>query len=298
MLTRKGPSMATRVLVVLLVIAVGFASGSSLTLIYARHHHKIAGVDYPHNPAAYYSPTTVDYADSPSEFALRDLAANGGSVIDYTRLVKSKLEYANLPPWLNHLLQKLGLKTDKYKKTSQEQQDIFAMDLSDAQQRTHNGTVQDFFNLKEFGSHSEDGYYKPDFEKQLLAVDAAYDEANRGLAQANDNRAAYMEMANRALEAAHNATGEREVQDAQQQLKVIQAAQNANLGEYMRIKNRVEEAGDRLEGALQDANLAAIKSSNQLVLDPSDPEDKKQIDSMAEMTGIKPYESIGMPDFK
>ena len=79
---------------------------------------------------------------------------------------------------------------------------------------------------------------------------------------------------------------------------LIEAVQNANLAEYMRIKSRVEEAGDRLEGALQDANLAAIKSSNQLVLDPSDPEDKKQIDSMAEMTGIKPYESIGMPDFK
>ena len=298
MLIKKGPSIATRVLALLLIIIVGFASGSSLTLIYARHHHKIAGVDYPHNPAAYYSPTTVDYADSPSEFALRDLAANGGNVIDYTRLVKSKLEYANLPPWLNHLLQKLGIKIGKYKKTSQEQQDIFTMDLNDAQQRMHNDTVQDFFNLKEFGSHSEDGYYKPNIGKQIMAVDVNYDMADRGIAQANENSAAYLEIANRALEAAHNASGEREVQDAQQQLKVIEAVQNANLAEYMRIKSRVEEAGDRLEGALQDANLAAIKSSNQLVLDPSDPEDKKQIESMAEMTGIKPYESIGMPDFK
>ena len=172
------------------------------------------------------------------------------------------------------------------------------MDLNDAQERTHKGTVSDFFDLTEFGSHSEDGYYEPNIGKQLMAVDATYDMADRGIAQASENSAAYLEMANRALEAAHNASGEREVQDAQQQLKVIEAVQNANLAEYMRIKSRVEEAGDRLEGALQDANLAAIKSSNQLVLDPSDPEDKKQIDSMAEMTGIKPYESIGMPDFK
>ena len=127
------------------------------------------------------------------------------------------------------LLQKLGIKIGKYKKTSQEQQDIFTMDLNDAQQRMHNDTVQDFFNLKEFGSHSEDGYYKPNIGKQIMAVDVNYDMADRGIAQANENSAAYLEIANRALEAAHNASGEREVQDAQQQLKVIEAVQKPTL---------------------------------------------------------------------
>ena len=51
----------------------------------------VPGVDEPFNPAAYYSLTEISWADSPSTFALRDLAGNGGSVYDYTRHIKSIL---------------------------------------------------------------------------------------------------------------------------------------------------------------------------------------------------------------
>ena len=45
----------------------------------------------PYNPAAYYSLTAISWEDSPSPFALRDLAENGGNVFDYTRHIKSIL---------------------------------------------------------------------------------------------------------------------------------------------------------------------------------------------------------------
>ena len=51
----------------------------------------VPGVDEPFNPAAYYSLTEISWADSPSTFALRDLAGAGGNVYDYSRHIKSIL---------------------------------------------------------------------------------------------------------------------------------------------------------------------------------------------------------------
>ena len=71
----------------LAVLGTGFISGFGL-IAYA---HVIPGVDKPFNPAAYYTLTQISWADSPSPYALKDLASNGGSVFDYTRYIKSIL---------------------------------------------------------------------------------------------------------------------------------------------------------------------------------------------------------------
>lgn len=61
-------------------------------LAFAKHHSPIPGVDIPYNAGAYYSMTAISWADSaPSKYALRDLAGQGGNVIDLTRLIKSLL---------------------------------------------------------------------------------------------------------------------------------------------------------------------------------------------------------------
>ena len=69
------------------VLSAGFISGYGL-IAYA---HVIPGVDEPFNPEAYYSLTEISWADSPSPYALKDLASNGGSVFDYTCYIKSIL---------------------------------------------------------------------------------------------------------------------------------------------------------------------------------------------------------------
>lgn len=301
MMKKKGPSFVTRVLVVLMVIVIGFASGSSLTLLYARHHHhKIAGVDYPYDASAYYDPVRVSQADSaPSSYALKDLAANGGSVFDLTRYVKSQVEYANLPPWLDKLLQKLGLDTSKYKKSSQQQKDVFAMDLDNiGMSLEHNNAVSDFMDYTDLTPNSEDGYVNTDFKKELTAIDKSYSESSEAIAQADRNRAYYEQAMQRAVEAALNAEGERQVQDARQQAMAIIAAQEANLAAYQQARQRMSEADNRVDDMYDKMNTEAIEHSNQLILDPGDPHDKQIIDSMAEKSGMKPYESIGMPDFK
>ena len=56
------------------------------------HHHSVAGVDYPYDASDYYAPDRISKPDSaPSRFALRDLAANGGTVYDFIRHQKSIL---------------------------------------------------------------------------------------------------------------------------------------------------------------------------------------------------------------
>lgn len=70
------------------LLAAVALTGATMAL---AKHHPIAGIDYPYDSAAYYDLTKVDLADSPSTFALRDLAAQGGSVYDYTREMKSIL---------------------------------------------------------------------------------------------------------------------------------------------------------------------------------------------------------------
>ena len=80
--------MGKKIFILTCVIIMGFSVGFGV-VIYAE---QIAGIDYPYDESTYYLPTVVDEADSaPSTFALRDLAANGGNVYDYTRHIKSVL---------------------------------------------------------------------------------------------------------------------------------------------------------------------------------------------------------------
>lgn len=87
MVLNREAGYAKKIAISLGVLALGFAFGISATIIYA---HIIPGVDRPFDPANYYSLDTISAADSaPSAFALRDLAAQGGQVYDYSRHIKS-----------------------------------------------------------------------------------------------------------------------------------------------------------------------------------------------------------------
>jgi len=67
------------------MLGLGFISGYGL-IAYA---YVVPGWDEPFNPALYYNLTEISWEDSPSPFALRDLARAGGMVYDYTRHIKS-----------------------------------------------------------------------------------------------------------------------------------------------------------------------------------------------------------------
>lgn len=73
-------------------ITLGFLGGYNLV----ASAYSVPGWTEPYNPAAYYSLTEISFEDSPSPFALRDLARNGGSVYDYARHIKSIVAGDNL----------------------------------------------------------------------------------------------------------------------------------------------------------------------------------------------------------
>ena len=66
-------------------LTFGFFSG------YIAYAHTVPGWDEPYDIDAYYSLTNISWADSPSPYAMEDLASNGGNVYDYTRHLKSIL---------------------------------------------------------------------------------------------------------------------------------------------------------------------------------------------------------------
>ena len=91
----------------LLVAAIVGILAGGLPLASARI---IPGVDRPYDPAAYYSPTAISYADSkPSVFALRDLARQGGSVYDPIREAKEILIAKRFDWLLDIVEQRLGI---------------------------------------------------------------------------------------------------------------------------------------------------------------------------------------------
>lgn len=101
--------MWKKALFLALVLAVGFGIGY-YGITEAHHHHgPRPGIDKPYDPPKYYSQTEISWADSPSEFALKDLAAQGGNVYDYTRHLKSILYGTKFQAWLQNLLQQVGI---------------------------------------------------------------------------------------------------------------------------------------------------------------------------------------------
>ncbi len=85
----------------LLIFTSGFALGFVGHVFAWFGGGPVAGVDYPYDSAAYYSDTAVSYADSPSTFALRDLAAKGGSVYDKRRDTESIKFATDFQSWVD-----------------------------------------------------------------------------------------------------------------------------------------------------------------------------------------------------
>ena len=71
------------------VLLFGLGIIGSYSLI--AYAHTVPGWDEPYDIDLYYSLTEISWADSPSPYALKDLASNGGNVFDYTRSIKSIL---------------------------------------------------------------------------------------------------------------------------------------------------------------------------------------------------------------
>ncbi|MBR4904827.1 MAG: hypothetical protein IKZ53_09155 [Selenomonadaceae bacterium] len=291
-------SVKKKFLAVMSVLSAGFISGYGL-IAYA---HVIPGVDEPFNPAAYYSLTQISWADSPSPYALKDLASNGGSVFDYTRYIKSIL--------FGDKFEKLA-ETDADKTKNDEinstlfSEEIFAETTAALKiigigtEKVARTVTIDETNpyLRQGNDDHWDTYDQNSFNRQekYKWLDNTYKNFTDGAKAEIVETEKTMEAAKKIFEHTNAAEGHLQMYQAQNELKTLLAYELAR------------------QNAL-DANLAQLQAVNQAAEYDSNVE-SAYIDSITKFEVIDPYDGVnfqllkdefsydkpkpsGMPDFK
>ena len=291
-------SVKKKFLAVMSVLSAGFISGYGL-IAYA---HVIPGVDEPFNPAAYYSLTQISWADSPSPYALKDLASNGGSVFDYTRYIKSIL--------FGDKFEKLA-ETDADKTKNDEinstlfSEEIFAETTAALKiigigtEKVARTVTIDETNpyLRQGNDDHWDTYDQNSFNRQekYKWLDNTYKNFTDGAKAEIVETEKTMEAAKKIFEHTNAAEGHLQMYQAQNELKTLLAYELAR------------------QNAL-DAKLAHLQAVNQAAEYDSNVE-SAYIDSITKFEVIDPYDGVnfqllkdefsydkpkpsGMPDFK
>ena len=199
------------------VVCGGLLAGAGLA--YARI---IPGVDEPYNPSAYYSSTEVSYADSPSTFFYRDLAAGGYIVHDPTRKSKNVLSEVQFREILDALKRLLDLKElDLLPFTSGIKDEIAGVqEATQALNQAKNIADQ---ADKVFGTiHSSDEEFAERTEKkQISYLDEVYktatEKANQSLRNGEDRQTILMEV----IERSEKPEGELQVHQASNELQAV-----------------------------------------------------------------------------
>ena len=262
----------------------------------------IPGVDEPYNPAAYYSLTAISWEDSPSPFALRDVAENGGNVFDYTRHIKSILFGDNFKDILavatsmtqNEVMNTTPFATDIYTETEsalsllrQGTETIGKqVDISEGNPYLRQG------DNDEWEAYNEHAY---DRRQKQIWLDQSYRQMVEGSRQELDGMENALTAANSVLAHSNQAKGELQLLQAQNELKALlvyefarQNALDANIAQL----NAVRQANEYDETA-ESAFLDAITR-----MDVADPYDSKEYALVKESDGYEKPEAPGMPDFE
>ena len=287
------PRGKTAVIAALVLVLGGFGMVSARV---------IPGIDEPYNPAAYYSLTAISWEDSPSPFALRDLAESGGNVYDYTRHIKSILFGDNFKDILavatsmtqNEVINTTPFTSDIYTETDsalsllrQGTETIGKqVDISEGNPYLRQG------DSDEWEAYNENVY---DQRQKQIWLDQSY----RQMVEGSQHELAGMENALTAASAvlAHSnqAQGELQLLQAQNELKALlvyefarQNALDANIAQI----NATRQANEYDETA-ESAFLEAITR-----MDVADPYDSKEYALVKESDGYEKPEAPGMPDFQ
>ena len=262
----------------------------------------IPGIDEPYNPAAYYSLTAISWEDSPSPFALRDLAESGGNVYDYTRHIKSILfgdnfkdilavatsmtqnEVINTTPFSSEVsaetdsaLSLLRQGTESIGKT---------VDISESNPYLRQG------DNDEWEAYNENAY---DQRQKQIWLDQSYRQMVEGSQQELAGMENALTAASAVLAHSNQAQGELQLLQAQNELKALlvyefarQNALDANIAQI----NATRQANEYDETA-ESAFLEAITR-----MDVADPYDSKEYALVKESDGYEKPEAPGMPDFQ
>ena len=287
------PRGKTAVIAALVLVLGGFG------MVFAR---VIPGIDEPYNPAAYYSLTAISWEDSPSPFALRDLAESGGNVYDYTRHIKSILFGDNFKDILavatsmtqNEVINTTPFTSDIYTETDsalsllrQGTETIGKqVDISEGNPYLRQG------DSDEWEAYNENAY---DQRQKQIWLDQSYRQMVEGSQQELAGMENALTAASAVLAHSNQAQGELQLLQAQNELKALlvyefarQNALDANIAQI----NATRQANEYDETA-ESAFLEAITR-----MDVADPYDSKEYALVKESDGYEKPEAPGMPDFQ
>lgn len=231
-------------------------------------HHRVAGTDYPYDAADYYSRDSISWADSaPSKFALRDLAANGGTVYDYTRHMKSILFGNSFVQWLGIISAAVSLAHLNIQHILKDPQDILIKHTTTIAENTAKGdaTLDPDPTVNPVYPHLHYTKGVDDISKteRLNYLFQRYNEIAEKTKEGNSDTEEIMQAVADAKTALNNARGEMEANQAYGQIKAyedeLKNRTNTNLANYASIKAlakmREDHEADQLEGFHQHGEL-------------------------------------------
>jgi len=276
-------------------LALGFCGG------YVAYAETIPGWDEPFNIELYYSPTEISWEDSPSAFTIRDLAAKGGNVIDYTRLIKSVL-------FADNFNQQLANTTNKSQiaemNSTPFDSEVFAetaealKTVSDSRKNTtKNLDIQQVEQVLRQGDDGEFENFNPDLNnaEKFLLLDSSYKNYVEGASVAAQDTEKIMEAADKVLNHTNIAQGDLQVQQARNELLALLAnelarknALEANMAQ-MQALYQAAEYDDKVRSAYFDSITK---------FDVADPYDSGNYELLESESGYKKPQPVGMPDFK
>ena len=279
-------------------VTVGFLGGYNLV----ANAYSVPGWTEPYNPAAYYSLTEISFEDSPSPFALRDLARNGGSVYDYARHIKSIVAGDNLEKTAEIFVSKSASAEKNSKPFSEE---IF-LETESALKVIGLGTenisktaVIDESNGKLRQGNADDwetydnNLYKS--EEKYKWLDETYKNFVLGSRQEIAETEKSISAAEKIMAHTNLAEGELQMYQAQNELKTLLACElarknalDANLAQVQ----AVYQAGEYDE-AVESAYIDSITK-----FDVADPYDEVTYKMLKEEYDYEKPKVAGMPDFK
>jgi len=293
--------MVRKIAFFLSVLIIGFAAGyGGYNVTFAKHHHPIPGIDIPFNSAAYYSATTLDYADSPSTFTLRDLARNGGTVFDYARNIKNVLTTKNVIEWLKLAVQKTGLDILNSTKLPSERMgktgdNIFIMHAT-ADNNNRSSMVSNLLNGTLFRSPTryDENTNSYNTQSQRQALEDTYTEIAKSAQEVVKSSDAQEETYCRIMDDANNAVGEMQVKQAQVEADAFHQAQTAQRNMLLSNLTTLKSMEKKAE---LDENLAYTRLVDDAQLQVQDPYHRSALEQK-QYEATNPTPAKGFAEFK
>ena len=276
-------------------LTFGFFSG------YIAYAHTVPGWDEPYDIDAYYSLTNISWADSPSPYAMEDLASNGGNVYDYTRHLKSILfedKFKNIlevaaNKRLNDEINTTPFDEEIFDETLEALQ-ILKQGTEKVSKQIDSQEIEK--NLKQ-GDGDEWENFNPDFnhEEKFLWLNQQYKNFAEGANEEVNELENVFESADKILKHTNMAEGNLQIQQARNELLTLLAYELAR-------KNALDANFEQMQALYQmteyDKNVESAYIDSITKFNVADPYDAENYKLLGEEYDYKKPESVGMPDFK